>query len=121
MNKIHLEDAEQSWLNDLEAFAPEVDLPLDPGIRHAVLVLRSRGIETFESCQGGPGHSFPEPTVRFHGNAFAGYKAFGEAMDHGLPVKELRYSYDVNDSRLEGPWWELVFRPEVRALKDRES
>ncbi len=25
--------------------------------------LRSGGIETFESCQGGPGHSFPDPTV----------------------------------------------------------
>ena len=23
----------------------------------------ARGIETFESCQGGPCHSFPDPTV----------------------------------------------------------
>jgi hypothetical protein len=33
----------------LEQFEPATDLDLDPGIRHAVLVLRSAGIETFES------------------------------------------------------------------------
>lgn len=83
---------------------------LDPGIRKYVLILRSRGIETFESCQGGSGHSFPEPTIRFHGNAFEGYRAFTEAMNHGLPVFKLRCAYDVNEMRLEGPWWEMTFR-----------
>ncbi|KKL60024.1 hypothetical protein LCGC14_2209410, partial [marine sediment metagenome] len=51
----------------LEKFAPEVDFPIDPGIRYAVLVLRAGGIETFESCEGGPGHASPDPTIRFHG------------------------------------------------------
>lgn len=62
---------------DLEQFAPATDLELDAGIRRAVLVLRSAGIETFESCQGGPGHAFPDPTVKFHGSAWEGYRACG--------------------------------------------
>jgi hypothetical protein len=32
----------------LDAFTPETDMPLDAGIKRAVLVLRSAGIETFE-------------------------------------------------------------------------
>jgi hypothetical protein len=40
---------------------------LDAGIRKAVECLQAEGIETFESCEGGPGHSFPEPTIRFYG------------------------------------------------------
>ena len=102
--------------DSLEEFAPEVDLPLDAGIRYAVLVLRAAGIETFESCQGGPGHPCPEPMIRFHGDAWAGYRAFAIAMEHGLPVFELRRVHDVEGGQLHGPWWALVFRPSVRFL-----
>jgi hypothetical protein len=35
--------------------ASEFSPPLDEGITRAVLVLDDAGIETFESCQGGPG------------------------------------------------------------------
>lgn len=105
--------SEEERLKDLEAFAPEVDLPLDPGIRYAVLILRAGGVETCESCEGGPGHAFPDPTVKFFGNAWAGYQAFAVAMTHGLPVLELRHMWDCEAGQLAGPYWELVFRPEV--------
>ncbi len=94
----------------LDQFTPHIEGELDAGIRHAVLVLRSGGVETFESCEGGEGHSYLEPTVRFHGNSFAGYRAFSVAMDHGLPVADLRRVYDVIDTQLHGPWWEMTFR-----------
>lgn len=100
----------------LEAFAPVVDMPLDPGIRYAVLVLRAGGIETFESCEGGPGHAFPDPTVKFYGSSWAGYRAFAVAMEHGLPVLQLQRVYHCSDGQLAGPWWELVFRAAVRDL-----
>lgn len=96
--------------DDLEAFAPAVDLEIDAGIRPFVLILRSEGIETFESCEGGPGHAFPEPTIKFDGSAWAGYRAFAVAMEHGLPVLRLQRAYHVNDGQLQGPWWEMVFR-----------
>lgn len=92
------------------AYEPETDMPIDPGILRAVCVLRQAGVETFESCEGGAGHAMPEPTVRFHGNAWAGHKAFAAAMENGLPVLSVRQAYSVIDGRLEGPWWEITFR-----------
>ena len=94
----------------LEAHSPVADSPVDPGIRDIVLVLRSNGVETFESCEGGEGHSFVEPTVRFHGDAWAGYRAFAVAMENGLSVSSLRRAYDVINAQLYGPWWEMTFR-----------
>ncbi|UFZ03955.1 hypothetical protein LQG66_32970 [Bradyrhizobium ontarionense] len=102
----------------LEDSAPSTDMELDAGIRRAVLVLRSGGIETFESCEGGPGHAFPDPTVKFEGSAWAGYKALAVAMEHGLPVLRMQRVYGVMDGQLEGPWWELVFRTTVRNEAD---
>ena len=97
-------------LENLSAHDILGEMPLDPGIRRYVLILRAQGIETFESCQGGNGHSFPEPTVRFFGNSHEGYRAFTAAMNYGLPVLSLRRYYQVVDSQLEGPWWEMTFR-----------
>jgi len=83
---------------------------LDPGIRPAVELLNRFGVETFESCEGGEGHSFPEPTVRFHGDAGEGYRAVGILLSHGFPVTELRRMWGVEDSwTLTGPYWEVVF------------
>ena len=86
------------------------DPPLDQGITLMVDALRAAAIETFESCEGGPGHAYPEPTVRFHGDHAEGYRALAIAMRAGLPVKELRRVWPVNDGEPTGPWWELTFR-----------
>lgn len=91
------------------AFVPEADLPLDVGIRRYVAILRSGGVETFKSCEGGEGHAFPEPTVRFHGNKAAGFRAVAVAMDHGLPILSLRLAWPINDGMPSGPWWEMTF------------
>lgn len=85
-------------------------MPLDPGIRDAVTILRRGGVETFESCEGGEGHAFPVPTIRFYGDAWAGYRAFSIAMEHALAVANLRRVYDVIEGQLHGPWWEMTFR-----------
>ncbi len=94
---------------ELETFAPAVDLAIDAGIRHAVLVLRRAGIETFESCEGGDGHAFPEPTIKFSGSAWEGYRAFTVAMENGLPVARVQMVWHEVDKQLHGPWWEMVF------------
>jgi hypothetical protein len=94
---------------ELDQFEAGLDLPLDAGIRDFVLALRSGGIETFESCEGGKGHAVPEPTIRFHGPASEGFKAFAIAKERGLPVFKVRLAYTVQDSLLTGPWWEMVF------------
>lgn len=84
---------------------------LDPGIRKAVERLQAEGIETFESCEGGPGHSFPEPTVRFYGTPEAGWRAVGVCLAFGLPISALRRVWYVLDSNEPtGPQWEIIFR-----------
>lgn len=83
---------------------------LDPGIEPFVLALHQAGIETFESCEGGVGHAYAEPTVRFHGDRGEGLRALGIALQHALPVSSLRRVWPVNDGEPTGPWWELVFQ-----------
>lgn len=85
------------------------DPPLDPGIAKAVEILNKAGIETYESCEGGPGHAYPEPAVRFHGHRSEGFRAFAIAMENGLPVDTLRRIWPVIDGEPSGPYWELVF------------
>jgi hypothetical protein len=82
---------------------------IDPGIRKAVKVLSGSGIETFESCEGGRGHAFFEPTIRFHGSHATGLRAVSIALDYGLKVSELRRYYTVLDGELVGPAWEITF------------
>jgi hypothetical protein len=85
--------------------------PLDEGIKEIILILTRNGVETFESCEGGPGHSFPEPTVRFEGDSSEGLRALSVALSHGLPVAELRRTWGVVDGLIHGPWWVMTFHP----------
>jgi hypothetical protein len=82
----------------------------DPGIVRHVEALRAAGIETFESCEGGPGHAFLEPTVRFHGGRAEGFRALAVALEKGLPVDCLRKTWSLVDGEPTGPDWELTFR-----------
>lgn len=94
------------------AARPANEIPgLDVGIREAVEVLRAAGVETFESCQGGQGHAFPSPTVRFGGNLAAGWKALAVCLDHGWNVRSLRRYWAVTpQGEPTGPEWEIVLR-----------
>jgi hypothetical protein len=84
---------------------------IDLGIREYVKLLRLNGIETYESCEGGPGHSYPRPTVAFHGGPYAGWQALSVCLTYGLPVFELRRVWTVQDrNEPTGPHWEITFR-----------
>lgn len=87
------------------------DQPLDPGVSRYVNVLVDAGIETYESCEGGDGHAYTEPTVRFHGERAEGFRALAVAVEHGLPVNALRRSWPIVDGEPTGPCWELTFYP----------
>jgi hypothetical protein len=84
--------------------------PLDEGIREIVIRLVANGVETFESCEGGMGHAFPEPTVRFEGESSEGLRALSVALETGLPVFRLRRTWGIIDGLIHGPWWEMTFR-----------
>ena len=89
------------------------DPPLDAEIANAVDVLRRASVETFESCQGGDGHAYLEPTVRFHGDRSEGFRALAAALRAGLTVTSLRRIWLVLDGEPTGPWWELTFRSDM--------
>lgn len=82
---------------------------LDPGIAPYVDVLSAAGIETFESCEGGEGHSYPEPTIRFAGQREEGFRALAVALQHGFPVRAIRRYWAVIDGEPRGPDWEITF------------
>lgn len=87
----------------------EYDPPLDPGIADVVIRLNAFGVETYASCQGGPGHAYPEPTVRFFGDRSEGFRALAVALQHNFPVRALRRIWRVIDGEPTGPDWELTF------------
>jgi hypothetical protein len=90
--------------------ALSVPTGLDPGIAPFVLALREQGVETFESCQGGCGHAFSEPTIRFAGQREEGFRALALALERGFPVGAVRRYWAVIDGEPCGPDWEIVFR-----------
>jgi hypothetical protein len=91
---------------------------LDKGIERAVLLLNEHGIHTVESCEGGPGHAFPEPTVVFTGGKAEGYRALSVAFNYGLAVMQLRRVWPVIDYEPTGPYWELTFFDETARTRE---
>jgi hypothetical protein len=84
-------------------------MPLDEGVRRYVETLHAAGIETYESCEGGDGHCFAEPTVRFYGDRSEGFRALAIAHQHGFPVAAIRRAWPVVDGEPTGPCWEMTF------------
>jgi hypothetical protein len=91
------------------ATARSFDPPLDSAIEPIVIVLADKEIETFESCQGGNGHAYPEPTVRFHGDASEGLRALSIVLRAKFPVAELRRVWPILDGEPTGPYWGMTF------------
>jgi translation elongation factor EF-G len=87
----------------------EFEPPLDEGIKVYVETLRAGGIETYESCQGGEGHSYLRPAVRFHGGKGEGFRALAIAQQHGFRVRRLNRMWSIEDDEPTGPYWEMVF------------
>ena len=85
------------------------DPPLDPGIAPYVEALSDAGFETYESCQGGQGHAYPEPTIRYHGDRSEGLRALAFVLQRRFPVQALRRCWPVIDREPAAPAWELIF------------
>ena len=78
-------------------------------------VLDAAGVETYETCEGGDGHSYAEPAVRLYGVRGEGFRALAIAVHHGFPVRAMRRLWTVDeDAQPHGPYWEIAFwRPAV--------
>lgn len=93
-----------------------VQSEVDPGIRHAVKLLRSYWFETIESCEGGPDHAHDEATIWFHGDEDTGPAAARLLTDHGYAVAGMQYVrlYCLSCDELEPARWKVTL-PEMPA------
>lgn len=82
---------------------------LDPKIEYMVRTFQEAGIETYESCQGGVGHAFHHPTIRFSGVYGDGWKAVQVALVHGFRIRQLNRFWTCIENEMTGPEWEIVF------------
>lgn len=104
-------EARASWLAEL-----------DPRIAPYVDVLDAAGIETFEPYEGTEGDGFLEPTIRFYGDYGEGFRALAVAVQHELPVAELRRYWRVSrEGEPEGPYWALTFRTPAPISRPRTA
>ena len=72
--------------------------------------MRAEGVETFESCEGGEGHAYPEPTIAFNGDPYDGWKVASICLCRRLPIKAMRRVwYFENKHEPTGPRWEVTF------------
>lgn len=70
---------------------------LDVGIAPAVRILLNHGFKTFESCEGGEGHAFHDPIIRFFGSEFDLIRAFEICEAHKLNIYEARRVFRKGD------------------------
>jgi len=83
---------------------------LDAGIRFAVRLLHSRGIETCQSCQGGRGHAYDHPTIDLIACAddASGFAAVAALQSHGLTVSELQIVWPMKNGLPYEKLWRVV-------------
>jgi hypothetical protein len=84
---------------------------LDVGIRFAVRVLHAAGFETCQSCQGGKGHSYNEPTVEMIATAddSRGFGALDALRGYGLPVNEVAIVWPIRNGYPYEKNWRITF------------
>lgn len=84
------------WNKSID-LSPGMIAEIDELILPAVLLLNKYGFETFESCQGGPGHCYLDPTVRFEGTEFDMFRAYELCQIHGMNVITAKRVYSKED------------------------
>lgn len=70
---------------------------LDKGIVDAVIMLNRHGFETWESCEGGEGHCFEFPTIRFWGTEFDLIRAHRVCENYGLKIYQSSRIYRTTE------------------------
>jgi len=85
---------------------------LDPGLAEAVHALADYGVETFSSCQGGPGHDGYRgiPTILFRGDEHAGLWAVWLLETQGFRVQTLSRHWDLDFGTAREPFWQVELR-----------
>ena len=93
---------------------------LDRGIRFAVRVLHAAGFETCQSCQGGKGHAYDEPTIDMvsTGDDAEGFGALAALQSYGLPVNAVAIVWPVRNGLPYERLWRITFH---KAMQERAN
>lgn len=93
---------------------------LDAGIRFAVRVLHAAGFETCQSCQGGKGHPYYEPTVEMVATSddARGFGALDALRGYGLPVSQIAITWPVHNGYPYEKNWTITFS---KTMEDRAN
>jgi hypothetical protein len=73
----------------------------------------------FESCDGGGGHAYTEPTIRFSGGRDGGFRALAVTLAHRFPLHSIRRHWAVIDGEPSWPDREIAFWPGASWLFSR--
>jgi hypothetical protein len=81
---------------------------LDPGIVRILRIFKDHGIETCQSCEGGPGHSYEHPTIDVLGEP---WKALDIANTYAAQVDTVSEIFGIRDGRPVEHFWRIEFNP----------
>ena len=95
---------------------------LDAGIRFAVRVLHASGFETCQSCQGGKGHAYDQPTVEMvaTSNDALGFGALEALYAYGLPVSAIAIVWPVQNGMPYEKNWRITFSETMESRADEK-
>lgn len=85
---------------------------IDAGIRFAVRVLHAAGgIETCQSCEGGPGHAYDRPSIDIvaQGNDATGFAALAALTAYGLDVRDVSLVWSIQNGLPFEKLWRITF------------
>jgi len=91
---------------------------IDAGVRFAVRLLHAHGMDTCQSCQGGKGHAYLEPTVDMvaGGDDADGFQALAALTSYGLPVSTVSLTWNIRHGLPYEKLWRITFS---RAMPER--
>ena len=96
-------------------------MPVDLGIVRGVKILKDAGFTTIESCEGGKGHYYAEPTIQFVGSHATGWAAMAELMTYGLPIRRLgqmwTFDHSYGQGHPTGPEWFITFYRKLLSVR----
>jgi len=93
---------------------------VDAGVRYPVRVLHAHGIETAQSCQGGAGHAYHEPTIDLpaQGSDALGFAALAALRDNGVDVLDVALVWSVVGGLPHQKLWRVQLRATYEARVD---
>jgi hypothetical protein len=91
---------------------------IDAGVRFPVRVLHAYGFDTCQSCQGGKGHAYDQPTIEMEstGDDAGGFGALAALQRYGLPVADIAIRWPVRNGLPYERLWTITFR---KTMEDR--